>query len=135
MNILYIHQYFYTPKEPGGTRSYWVARELIKNGHQVTMITADKSAAEARREEIIDGIKVVYLKTFYSQSMSVGKRLKAFMSFVQKSIKESNTHLNIDLVIATSTPLTVGITALYLTRFKKWPYLFEVRDLWPEVPI
>lgn len=41
MNILYIHQYFKTPQEPGGTRSYWIAQELIKNGHAVTMITAD----------------------------------------------------------------------------------------------
>jgi glycosyltransferase involved in cell wall biosynthesis len=41
----------------------------------------------------------------------------------------------IDLVIATSTPLTIGIPALILKKWKKIPYVFEVRDLWPEVPI
>lgn len=135
MNILYIHQYFHTPEEPGSTRSYWIARELIKNGHQVTMITSSKSIDGDRVEKQIDGINVVYLKTFYSQSMSVKQRLKVFLSFVSKSKKEAKTYKNIDLVIATSTPLTVGITALYLKWFKKWPYVFEVRDLWPEVPI
>src|SRR5690554_29680 len=135
MRILYIHQYFKTPKEPGGTRSYWVAQELLKNGHQVTMITADPKASQKRREVIIDGIKVIYLQEAYSQDMSVSTRLKSFLGFVWKSINEARKHKNIDLVIATSTPLTVGVTALYMKWFKKVPYIFEVRDLWPEVPI
>lgn len=135
MNILYIHQYFKTPKEPGGTRSYWIAQELIKNGHQVTMITADPQATQKRKEVIIDGIKVIYLQEVYSQNMSISTRLKSFLGFVWKSINEARKHKNIDLVIATSTPLTVGITALYMKWFKKTPYIFEVRDLWPEVPI
>src|SRR5690554_4101739 len=135
MNILYIHQYFKTPKEPGGTRSYWIAQELINNGHQVTMITADPQATQKRKEVIIDGIKVIYLQEAYSQNMSISTRLKSFLGFVRKSINEARKHKNIDLVIATSTPLTVGITALYMKWFKKTPYIFEVRDLWPEVPI
>lgn len=135
MNILYIHQYFKTPKEPGGTRSYWIAQELIKNGHQVTMITADPQATQKRKEVIIDGIKVIYLQEAYSQNMSISTRLKSFLGFVWKSISEARKHKDIDLVIATSTPLTVGITALYMKWFKKTPYIFEVRDLWPEVPI
>src|SRR5690606_23568452 len=135
MKILYIHQYFKTPKEPGGTRSYWIAQELIKNGHQVTMITADPKAVEKRREAKVDGIKVIYLKEAYNQEMTIATRLKAFLRFVWKSITEARKQKNIDLVIATSTPLTVGITALYMKWFKKVPYIFEVRDLWPEVPI
>lgn len=135
MNILYIHQYFHTPKEPGGTRSYWIAQELIKNGHKVTMITTDQKATQNRREVMIDGIKVIYLQEVYSQDMSIYTRLKAFLGFVWKSITEAKKQKKVDLVIATSTPLTVGITALYMKWLKKTPYIFEVRDLWPEVPI
>lgn len=135
MHILYIHQYFHTPNEPGSTRSYWISRELINQGHQVTMITTNKNATVAREEKIIDGIKVVYLKANYSQSLSVTQRLRVFLDFVINSIKEARKHKEVDLVIATSTPLTVGITALYMKWFKKVPYIFEVRDLWPEVPI
>lgn len=135
MNILYIHQHFKTPREPGGTRSYWIARELLRHGHQVTMIAASPNSAQKRVAVEIDGIKVVYLNEKYNQDMSIAMRLKAFLGFVWKSIQEARRQSDIDLVIATSTPLTVGIPALYMKWFKRVPYVFEVRDLWPEVPI
>lgn len=135
MNILYIHQYFLTPQEPGGTRSYWLAQELIKNGHQVTMLTSSSKFEEEIKELNVDGINVIYLKEDYDQNMSVLRRLKAFLAFMYKSSKLGLKQKNIDLVIATSTPLTIGIPALILKWFKKIPFVFEVRDLWPEVPI
>lgn len=135
MNILYIHQYFLTPQEPGGTRSYWLAQELIKKGHQVTMLTSSAKFDEEIKELNIDGIKVIYVKEDYDQNMSITRRLKAFVKFMYKSSMIGMQQKNIDLVIATSTPLTIGIPALILKWFKKIPYVFEVRDLWPEVPI
>ncbi|UFH32253.1 glycosyltransferase family 4 protein [Chryseobacterium sp. C-71] len=135
MNILYIHQYFLTPQEPGGTRSYWLARELIKNGHKVTMLTSSTKFAEEIKEINVDGIEVIYLKEEYDQNMSVARRLKAFVKFMYKSSKIGLMQKNIDLVIATSTPLTIGVPALVLKWLKKKPFVFEVRDLWPEVPI
>lgn len=135
MNILYIHQYFLTPQEPGGTRSYWLAQELIKNGHKVTMITSSTKFAEEIKELNVDGIDVIYLKEDYDQNMSITRRLKAFLKFMYKSSRIGLKQKNIDLVIATSTPLTIGIPALILKWFRKIPFVFEVRDLWPEVPI
>lgn len=135
MKIIYLHQYFKTPAEPGGTRSYWIAKELIKNGHEVIIVTAKVLDNKSREEKVIDGIKVIYLNEGYDQKMSVLTRLKTFLKFVWKSTYEANKHKNVDLVIATSTPLTIGIPALFLKWFKKTPYVFEVRDLWPEVPI
>jgi glycosyltransferase involved in cell wall biosynthesis len=135
MNILYIHQYFVTPQEPGGTRSYWLAQELIKNGHKVTMLTSSTKFSEDIKVVNIDGIEVVYIKEDYDQNMSVSRRLKAFLKFMYKSSAVGLKQKDIDLVIATSTPLTIGIPALILKWFKKKPFVFEVRDLWPEVPI
>lgn len=135
MNILYIHQYFVTPQEPGGTRSYWLAQELIKNGHKVTMLTSSSKFSEDIKVVNIDGIEVVYIKEDYDQNMSVSRRLKAFLKFMYKSSVVGWKQKDIDLVIATSTPLTIGIPALLLKWFKKKPFVFEVRDLWPEVPI
>lgn len=135
MNILYIHQYFVTPQEPGGTRSYWLAQELIKNGHKVTMLTSSTKFSEDIKVVNIDGIEVVYIKEDYDQNMSVSRRLKAFLKFMYKSSVVGMKQKDIDLVIATSTPLTIGIPALILKWFKKKPFVFEVRDLWPEVPI
>ena len=135
MKILYIHQYFKTPNEPGGTRSYWMAKALINNGHEVTMISS-KDSKDKKKEVInIDGIQVVYLNEKYDQKMSILRRLKSFLGFVWKILLEAKRYKNTDLVIATSTPLTIGIPALFLKWFRKTPYVFEVRDLWPEVPI
>ncbi|MDM1521200.1 glycosyltransferase family 4 protein [Myroides odoratimimus] len=135
MNILYIHQYFVTPQEPGGTRSYWIALEMIKQGHDVTMITSSNKFKEKIKEINIEGIKVIYINEDYSQNMSISQRIKAFISFMYKSSKIALGQKNIDLVFATSTPLTIGVPALLLKWFKKVPFVFEVRDLWPEVPI
>ncbi|WP_233882027.1 glycosyltransferase family 4 protein [Tenacibaculum piscium] len=135
MNILYIHQYFKTPKEPGGTRSYWIAKELLKKGHSVTMLTTSSQIEEKVKKQNIDGIDVIYLKVPYNQKMSIITRLKSFFIFMIKSTSVALKVKNVDLVIATSTPLTIGFPALVLKFFKKIPYLFEVRDLWPEVPI
>src|SRR5690554_22400 len=136
MNILYIHQYFKTPKEPGGTRSYWLAQELLKNGYEVTMITINKYQKESVKEYNADGIKVVSYGIFYNQSMGIKDRLKSFTDFMVKSTRYALKHSKeYDFVFATSTPLTVGIPALLAKWFKKKKYIFEVRDLWPEVPI
>ena len=40
MKILYLHQYFATPSSKSGTRSYEMAKRLVKNGHDVTFVTS-----------------------------------------------------------------------------------------------
>ena len=67
--------------------------------------------------------------------MSILERLWSFIRFMIYSTLYAFKLKKVDLVIATSTPLTVGFPALVLKYFKNIPYLFEVRDLWPEVPI
>lgn len=135
MKIVYIHQYFCTPSEPGGTRSYWIAKELVRRGHHVTMITCCKGAHPEPCRVNIDGIDVVYVKNPYSNYFSPLRKVWCFLRYVYLSIKKAQEEKNVDLVYATSTPLTVGIVALWLRFFKGWRYVFEVRDLWPEFPI
>jgi len=62
-------------------------------------------------------------------------RYIAFLKFALKAIKYSGSLIKPDIAYVTSTPLTVGIVALWLKWVKKVPYIFEVRDLWPEAPI
>ena len=135
MKILYIHQYFKTPSEPGGTRSYWIAQALLNKGHDVTMITSTSNFKDRVTSLKIDGIDVIYIKAEYRQDMSISRRLKSFFYFMIKSTVIALKQKNVDIVFATSTPLTVGFPALILKWFKKKPFIFEVRDLWPEVPI
>lgn len=136
MNILYIHQYFHTPAEPGGTRSYWISKELVKRGHKVTMITSTDSNSHPEPCTIdVEGIKVIYVKNEYSNYMSPLQKVYSFVHFLQLAIKEGCKQKNIDMVYATSTPLTIGYVAMRLKAKMKFPYVFEVRDLWPEFPI
>ncbi|MCD6659099.1 MAG: glycosyltransferase family 4 protein [Lentimicrobium sp.] len=135
MRILYIHQYFKTPNEPGGTRSYWISKALIEAGHEVIMITQNKKGKEAVELVVKDGINVIQLKNWYANEMSIPSRIKSYFSFMVKSTRQAMKLKNIDMVISTSTPLSVGLPALLLKWFYGIPYLFEVRDLWPEVPI
>lgn len=135
MIILYIHQYFVTPSEPGGTRSYWISRELIKRGHQVVMITSTNKRHPEEKVEMIDGIEVHYVKNDYDNYMSKVQKVQSFLRFMRKSINEASKINDADIVFATSTPLTVGAVALKLKKSKGLKYVFEVRDLWPEFPI
>lgn len=133
MKILYIHQYFNTPEESAATRSYWISRELVKRGHEVIMLCSTKNHKSGIMN--IDGIEVHYLPNEYSNYMSRLQKVKSFTAFMIKAIREGSKQKDIDMVFATSTPLSIGAIALWLNKFKKFPYVFEVRDLWPEFPI
>ena len=82
MKILYIHQYFVTPEERGGTRSYWIAKELVKCGHEVVVITSRSSIKGYERKKI-EGIDVLYLGNNYNNYMSKWQKVKSFLRFVR----------------------------------------------------
>lgn len=136
MNITYLHQYFNTPDMPGGTRSYEMARRLVAMGHEVNMITSWREAAGRKDwfETQEAGIKVHWVPVPYSNHMGFSERIRAFLKFAIASARKAAS-LQADLVFATSTPLTIALPAVYASRRRKVPMVFEVRDLWPEMPI
>jgi len=137
MRILYIHQHFLTHQEAGGTRSYSMAKHLLQKGHEVIMLTANRSHNDWSfvEKKDIDGIHVIYVKNPYSSYMSFPMRIISFMRFMILSTIISLRIRDIDLVFATSTPLTVGIPGMAISKLRKIPFIFEVRDLWPELAI
>ncbi|MBN1806892.1 MAG: glycosyltransferase family 4 protein [Sedimentisphaerales bacterium] len=141
MHILYIHQHFATPEGSTGTRSYEFARRWVKAGHKVTLITGhyDIGGPDVKnalyREQTIEGINVIIVGTKYSNKQSYIRRIISFLSFCLLSIYAGIRTKDADVIYATSTPLTVGIPAMVIKRIKKVPFVFEVRDQWPEIPI
>jgi glycosyltransferase involved in cell wall biosynthesis len=134
MRFVYLHQYFVTPAESGGTRSFEVARRLAAEGHEVHVVTSDRSPHARRwRSEEISGFKVHFAPVRYDSGMSMARRMWAFISFAFRSAWKSR-RLRGDVVIATSTPLTIAIPGIFAS-IGRCPFVFEVRDLWPEVPI
>src|SRR5690606_19659415 len=138
MKIIYLHQYFKKPNENGGTRSFDLATSFVKKGIDVEVIstTSDKSGFLDKKwkVEFVNGVKINYLYLPYDNSFSSIKRIYIFILFLWHSlIKLIKT--DGDLVLATSTPLTIGIPAIIKKLAHKTPYVFEVRDVWPEAVI
>lgn len=136
MKILYLHQYFNTPDMSGGTRSYEIARRLVLEGHEVNLITSrrDCTVKSGWVHEVIDGINVHWLPVPYNNKMGYFERVVAFFHFAFKAGSKAAA-LGGDLVFATSTPLTIAIPAIKAKNKLGIPMVFEVRDLWPELPI
>ncbi len=137
MHILYIHQYFNTDRMPGSTRSLELARRLVQRGHQVTVLTADRTVGRRKKKWYVtleDDIMVHWLPLPYSNSMSFLRRMWVFRTFARRATKRA-LQIDADIVYATSTPLTVARPAEKIRNQKNIPVVFEVRDLWPELPI
>lgn len=137
MKIIYLHQYFNTPKMSGGTRSYEMARRMAAAGHEVHMVTSVRNANhqdDVWFETVEAGINVHWFPVPYSNDMSFLQRIRAFISFA-RAARNKALELDADIIFATSTPLTIALPAVPAARKKKIPMVFEVRDLWPEMPI
>jgi len=117
-----------------------MAKRLVANGHEVTFVTTSASLSDSYtfapgwNDLEIEGIKLKVLNLPYSNKDSYFNRILKFISF---SIKSSIKSLSIeaDVVLATSTPLTIVIPGVIYSKIKNKPMVFEVRDLWPELPI
>lgn len=142
MKLLYFHQHFSTPQGSAGTRSYEMARAAIRVGHQVTMVCGSYGVGKTgldcpfkygKRSGVVDGIKVIEFELSYSNGNSFLKRTLLFICFAFRSTIIAMTH-NFDVVFATSTPLTAGVPGIFARWLRRKKFVFEVRDLWPELP-
>ncbi len=147
MNILLIHQYFLEEDDPGGSRFNEMTRTWTEQGHSITvlagMIHANKSEKRPEYKEKHffhkqhDKVSVWRCHVSESYNKSFTGRLWGYFSFVFSSIWVGifKTREKYDLILVTSPPLFVGITAWVLSKFKRIPFVFEIRDLWPESAI
>jgi glycosyltransferase involved in cell wall biosynthesis len=141
MHILLIHQAFAALNEPGGTRHHEFARALAARGHRVTVIASRVSyltgssteSDEAGLDEA--GVTVRRVYTYEALHKSFVHRVFAFLSFMAASFFAGLQVKNVDLVWGTSPPIFQGLTAWALAFLKHRPFLFEVRDLWPDFAI
>ena len=138
--MLYFHQYFKTPSQAGSIRSYEFARKLIERGHSVTMVCGNTYgfnfpllSGTSWHKGSVDGIDIIQIDVPLSNADGVYTRTRNFIRFALECNKVVNTEV-FDIVFATSTPLTAGIPGIYAAKRKHSKFVFEVRDLWPELP-
>ena len=129
---MFIHQHYKTPESGGAIRSYYLAQALIARQVEVEVITAHDEAYQVVNSE---KCTVRYLKVPYNNRYGFIKRSFAFMLFVWKAVSEARKVRDASLCYAISVPLTVGIAAVWIKMRYRIPFIFEVGDLWPDVPI
>ena len=142
MHVLYFHQHFSTPQGSAGTRSYEMAQALIRAGHSVTMVCGSYAQGKTglsmqfengQRRGVVDGIDVIEFDLNYGNDMGFVQRFGVFLKFAVGSIGVALRE-PADVVFATTTPLTAGIPGIFARWLRRKPFVFEVRDLWPELP-
>ncbi len=138
MNIIYLHQYFKFPNENGGIRSYVLSTGFVKEGHVVEVVTStsEKEFKSGKRWIKVekDGLVVHYIYLPYGNHFPYFRRKLVFFQFLWFSTVKLLS-LKGDVVLATSTPLTIGIPALVKKWIQSTPFVFEARDVWPEAVI
>lgn len=148
MRILLIHQYFLEKNDTGGSRWNEMVRFWESEGHSITVLAGMIHGHKSKKyekyvgkyiftENYSENVKVIRSHVSETYNLNFIGRLWAYFSFVFSSLIASFLKLRgkYDIIIVTSPPLFVGITALIISKLKGIPYLFEIRDLWPESAI
>ena len=145
MHLLLIHAYFLPTEAPGSIRWNDMARMWANEGHRLTVIagTIDYISGKPYQANDLTGeamhpnIRVI--RAGMSHQYSSGKlgRLWAYFTFFVNSLWTGLRlrHQLFDAVIATSPPLSVGLTGWLLAAYYRKPVVVEIRDLWPDAPI
>ncbi len=146
MHILFL-AHFYPPEMGGaGARLHGLARMLVQSGHHVTVITGFPNYPEGRiydgyrrrffDQRIVDGVNVVRTLVYASPKKGALRRLANYGSFVITSaIAGLRLSEKFDIVFASSPPLFLGLSGLFLARRFGCPFVFDIRDIWPELAV
>jgi glycosyltransferase involved in cell wall biosynthesis len=145
MHVLYFDPKFATPRRFAPTRAYSFARHLVEQGDRVTVVGLDRRYMEPGRvapppgrlvdRETIDGIDVIWIGVPYAQRFSKWKRILSYGGYTLAATLAAARVPRPDVVYASSTPLTVGLNGLAFARARRVPFVFEIQDVWPDVPV
>jgi glycosyltransferase involved in cell wall biosynthesis len=143
MRILYVSQYF--PPEMGAppARVHELAREWVRLGHKVTVLTAfahhptgvkaPQDHGVLTRCETVDGIQLIRTYVYATANKGTLKRMLSYASFMASAMTIGRLRVSRpDVLIATSPQLLCAVAGYFLARTLRVPFVFEVRDLWPE---
>ncbi len=137
MHLAVLYQYYHNPDCAASARHYalldcWAQR------HDVTLITSNQWRAQRLSERfpwVPPGVRLVELDVQYSNRMPPLQRAMAFARYAARALGAARRLPRPDLLFGTSTPLSAAWTAARIARARQVPWVFEVRDLWPDFPI
>jgi len=148
MHVWILNHHAKTPDMSGGSRHYSIGRELVRSGHDVTIIASSFGHAEKRemrleqgeghRLEMIDGVRFCWLHTT-RYTRNDWRRILGMLSYGWRAywLGRRLTRMGHgvprpDVIIGSSVHLLAVVAAYYLSRFYRCHFVMEVRDLWPQ---
>lgn len=142
LKILYINQYFPPEIEPSATKVHEVGRELVRLGHEVTVITGfpnyptgvipPEYCGKLVQSEELDGIRVLRTVLFPASTSRFFLRIVNHLSFMISSVFRSWSSGPCDVIICSSPPLEIALSGVLVSWLKRKSFIFEIRDLWPD---
>ena len=141
MHILFLTDNFPPEGNAPASRTFEHAREWVNKGHKVTVITCAPNFPEGKvfegyqnkwlSKQKIKGISVWRVKTYITANQGFIKRTIDFVSFMVSSMFFGLFVRKVDVVVGTSPQFFTVISAWALAKFKRAPFVFELRDIWP----
>ena len=144
MNILYIFHYAGSPEYGMAFRPYYMAREWVKQGHNVTIIASSFSHLRQKnptvmkdfQEEMVDGIRYIWLKgNEYGGSIARIRNIASYVWKLQRNAKKIAQQFKPDLVIASSTYPLDNLPAHKIAKMVAAKHCYEAHDIWPLSPM
>jgi glycosyltransferase involved in cell wall biosynthesis len=142
MKILFFTDNFPPESNAPAIRTFEHTREWVKAGHEVTIVTCapnfplgkvyDGYSNGFYQTEAIDGIKVVRVWSYIAANEGAFKRTMDYLSFMVSATIVALFLPRPDVVVGTSPQLFATVAAWLTAKFKRRPYVFELRDLWPD---
>lgn len=142
MHILFLTDNFPPEVNAPASRTFEHCREWVKAGHRVTVITCAPNFPKGKvfegyrnrlwQSETMEGIRVIRVWTYITANEGFLRRILDYVSFMVSASLAAPFVRKVDLVIGTSPQFFTACAAYLVSRMKRIPFVFELRDLWPE---
>lgn len=142
MHILFLTDNFPPEVNAPATRTFEHCREWVKSGRRVTVITCAPNFPKGKvydgyrnsfwQTEEINGIRVIRVWTYITANEGFTKRILDYISFMISAVIAAVFVRRVDVVVGTSPQFFTVCAAWLVSAYKRVPFIFELRDIWPE---
>ena len=142
LHILFLTDNFPPESNAPASRTFEHCREWVRAGHQVTVITCAPNFPKGKvfdgyrnrlwQQEAMDGIRVIRVWSYITANEGFVRRILDYQSFMLTATLAAPFVRGVDLVVGTSPQFFTACAAYLVSRMKRIPFVFELRDMWPE---
>jgi len=142
LHILFLTDNFPPESNAPASRTFEHCREWVRAGHQVTVITCAPNFPKGKvfdgyrnrlwQQEVMSGIRVIRVWSYITANEGFVKRILDYQSFMLSATLAAPFVRGVDVVVGTSPQFFTACAAYFVSRIKRIPFVFELRDMWPE---